>query len=277
MSDAYFLLNDVNFSNANLRDAHFDYYDLTDSSLQGAKLDGATFQSTGLKNVDFNGATFNSTTIIGCDLSSARGLQHAKHSSSSIIDTQTLFLSRSIPADFLRGAGVPDSLITFLPSMRVGMQPIEFYSCFISHSHRDEEFCKRLHSRMQQEKLRVWYSPEDMPGGKKLHEEIDQAIRVHDKLLLVLSKESMNSKWVATEIRRARRRERQEGTRVLFPIRLVPFEEIRDWELFDADEGVDLAAEIREYLIPDFSHWKDHDAFEAAFARLLRDLKNEAK
>jgi len=34
-----------------------------------------------------------------------------------------------------------------------------------------------------------------------------------------------------------------------------------------------LAAEVREYFIPDFSNWKDHDAFEAAFDRLLRDLK----
>jgi hypothetical protein len=24
---------------------------------------------------------------------------------------------------------------------------------------------------------------------------------------------------------------------------------------------------------PDFANWKDHDAFEAAFARLIRDLK----
>jgi hypothetical protein len=31
--------------------------------------------------------------------------------------------------------------------------------------------------------------------------------------------------------------------------------------------------EIRKFFIPDFTHWKDHDAFEAAFARLIEDLK----
>ena len=30
---------------------------------------------------------------------------------------------------------------------------------------------------------------------------------------------------------------------------------------------------MREYPIPDFSNWRDHDSFEAAFARLLDDLK----
>ena len=48
---------------------------------------------------------------------------------------------------------------------------------------------------------------------------------------------------------------------------------LEEWELFDADRAEDLAAEIRQYFIPDFSNWKDHDSFEAGFARLLRDLR----
>jgi hypothetical protein len=35
------------------------------------------------------------------------------------------------------------------------------------------------------------------------------------------------------------------------------------------------AVELREYFIPDFSHWKEHAQFEAAFARLLNDLRAE--
>ena len=48
---------------------------------------------------------------------------------------------------------------------------------------------------------------------------------------------------------------------------------VREWECFDADSGKDLGEEIREYLIPDFSNWKDHDSFETAFGRLIKDLK----
>jgi TIR domain len=155
------------------------------------------------------------------------------------------------------------------------MQPIQFYSCFISYSTKDEDFAKRLRSRMVEEKLRVWFAPEDMEGGKKLHEQVDRAIQVHDRLLVVLSEESIKSEWVKDEIRRARRAEVRESRRKLFPIRLVDFKTIEEWELFDADLAEDLAAEIRQYFIPDFSNWKDHDSFEAAFARLLKDLKSE--
>ena len=76
-------------------------------------------------------------------------------------------------------------------------------------------------------------------------------------------------------IRKARKAEIKEGKRKLFPIRLVDFNKIRVWECFDADSGKDLGVEIREFFIPDFSNWKGHDSFEAAFARLLKDLKAE--
>jgi hypothetical protein len=33
---------------------------------------------------------------------------------------------------------------------------------------------------------------------------------------------------------------------------------------------------VREYFIPDFSDWKDHDSYQTAFQRLVNDLKAEA-
>src|SRR5215471_10258158 len=47
----------------------------------------------------------------------------------------------------------------------------------------------------------------------------------------------------------------RERRRVLFPISICSFTELRDWECFDADAGKDSAREIREYFIPDFSNW----------------------
>jgi hypothetical protein len=32
---------------------------------------------------------------------------------------------------------------------------------------------------------------------------------------------------------------------------------------------------IREYFIPDFSNWEDHDAYKLAFDRLLKDLQGK--
>lgn len=251
--------------------------DLSKADLSEAILSGANLTGTVLDGTRFKAAIIGWTVLGDVDLSTAKELETIRHQGPSIIGIDTLYRSRGkIPETFLRGCGVPDGLIAHLPSLLGAQHAIQFYSCFISYSHKDEEFAKRLYSRMRDEHLRVWYAPEDMKGGRKIHEQINEAIRVHDKLLLVLSDNSMASEWVKTEVRRARRREAREGRRVLFPIRLLPFDRIRDWESFDADTGKDMGVEIREYFIPDFSNWKDRDSFEAAFKRLLADLKAEA-
>jgi hypothetical protein len=227
---------------------------------------------------DLTAAHVVGTTFGGIDLSETRGLEAVDHSGPSVVGVDTLYASHGkIPELFLRGCGVPDGLIEYLPSLVGSLEPIEFYSCFISHSSTDHEFCKRLYSRMRDEHLRVWLDQEDIKPGRKIRDQIDEQIRRHDKLLLVLSESSMASDWVASEIYRARQREQREGRQLLFPVRLAPFETIIEWECFDSDSGVDIAREIRAYHIPDFSEWKDHDAFEREFAKLLTGLRSETE
>jgi hypothetical protein len=48
---------------------------------------------------------------------------------------------------------------------------------------------------------------------------------------------------------------------------------LKKWECLDSATGEDLAEEVRKYHILDFSNWKNHDAFERAFARLETDLR----
>ncbi|MEP6667579.1 MAG: toll/interleukin-1 receptor domain-containing protein [Chthoniobacter sp.] len=266
----------------NCQGAHLQMTDLTNSLLFQAKLVESdlwrtNFSCAWLTETDFSKSRIEGTIFDEVDLSEARGLETVRHSGPSVIGISTIYASKGrISEVFLRGCGVPESLIDYLPSLVGAQEGIRFYSCFISYSSEDEEFAKRLHSKMRDAHLRVWFAPEDIQGGKKLHEQIETAIRIHDKLLIVLSEASLQSEWVMTELRKAFKAERREGKRKLFPVRLVDMETIKAWECFDADSGKDLATELREYFIPDFSHWKDHDKFEESFTRLLKDLKANA-
>jgi hypothetical protein len=121
--------------------------------------------------------------------------------------------------------------------------------------------------------VRCWFAPHSAELGRKLHEQIDEAIRMHEKVLLILSTSSMQSEWVKTEIAKARKREVDKGLQVLFPISLVPFRTIRQWECFDADTGKDSAREVPEYLIGDFSNWEVQEVYQKELTRLVRDLK----
>ncbi len=162
---------------------------------------------------------------------------------------------------------------TWIGNQQLIGNPIQFYSCFLSHSDYDREFAQCLYRRLRGVQLRTWYSPKDTQGGKKLSEQIDQAIRMYDKLLVVLSGQSLLSKSVQDELRNARKAELRDNKRKLFPIRLVDLDILNTWKCIDPDTGEDLAVEIREYYIPDFTNWKDDAAFERAFQRLLHDLQ----
>jgi TIR domain len=208
------------------------------------------------------------------DLSDVTGLDTIIHFGPSSIGVDTIYRSRgAIAEEFLRNCGVPDDFIEYTLYVVGKSQALQFYSCFISYSTRDEEFVKLLHARLRRAHVRVWFAPKDMKGGLKLYDQIDHAIQVYDRLLIVLTNNSLGSEWVKTEIRKARAVEVEENRRKLFPIRLVDFETVQRWKCFDYDRGKDLGVELREYFIPDFSNWTDHHSFEKSFERLLNDLR----
>jgi hypothetical protein len=105
-----------------------------------------------------------------------------------------------------------------------------------------------------------------MKIGARIRTAIDESIRVYDKLLLVLSENSVSSQWVEQEVETALRKERQPGGGgVLFPVRL-------DDSVLEVSEGWPALVKDTRH-VGDFTRWKEHDSYATAFERLLRDLK----
>jgi uncharacterized protein YjbI with pentapeptide repeats len=265
-------LREANLERARLAGADLAGAVLLDVKLRFADLSGAYVRATSLAGASLEGTRLRGTTFADVDFRRAKDLDRARHDGPSSIGLDSIYLSEGhIPESFLRGCGVPENFITYVKSLTGAA--LDFYSVFISYSAKDQTFADRLHADLQARGVRCWFAAHDIRGGRKIYEQIDEAIRVYDKLLLILSDASMTSDWVAEEIARARKHERRENRRMLFPISIVPYDAVRDWQRFDADAGKDSAREVREYFIPDFSAWKDHDSYSRAFERLLRDLK----
>jgi len=273
-------LSDANLSGANLSRADLSGADLSRANLATANLINADLSDANLCGADLSGADLSGAELIevvfaDVDLSKTKGLDACVHRGPSTLDHRSLQRSGSLPEVFLRGCGLPDELITYLPSLH-NAGPIQFYSCFISYSTANQDFADRLYADLQAKGVRCWFATHDMRPGQKLHEQIDKAIRDYDRLLLILSHESMSSEWVKTEIARARQKEVALKRRVLFPLALVPFRDVAGWQQFDADIGGDTAKEIREYYLPDFSDWKgNHDAYQQSFDKVIAALKSD--
>lgn len=265
-------LRDSDFIGAALRGVMFIGANLCRANFRGADLSGADFDSADLSSADFtNAIVYNAKmgyTILGdLDLSLVNGLHTVRHIGPSTIGIDTIYRSQGkIPEIFLRHAGVPDNFIEYMHSLVD--EAFQFYTCFISYSSKDEDFAERLYKDLQGAGVRCWYAPHDLPIGKPIIRGLDEAIRVHDKTLLVLSAHSVKSRWVEQEVEMAYAKEIQGDNpmTVLFPIRL-------DNAVMETD--VTWADTIRRTRnIGDFTKWKDYDAYQKSFKHLISDLKS---
>ena len=265
-------LFEANLRRAHLSGAHLSGADLSGADLSRAELRSAHLSFAHLRRADLSGADLSGAflleTILGdTRLTGATGLDSCVHDGPSTIDHRTLAKSGKLPMAFLRGCGLPDALIDYLPAL-LG-DALQFYSCFISYSSKDQDFAERVHADLQNKGVRCWFAPEDLKIGARTRPAIDEAIRVRDKLLLILSEKSIESDWVEKEVETAFEEESRRKETVLFPIRL-------DNTVMETGEA--WAADIRRTRnIGDFRNWKKHDAYQKAFERLIRDLKQEAE
>lgn len=164
---------------------------------------------------------------------------------------------------------------TSLPAPGIDWAPT--YSVFISYSHQDEEFAKALFNDLELHGLRVWYALDSVRAGEKLTVQLTRGIEHYDKLLLVLSENSISSEWIQYEIRTALEMARSRGLNPLVPIRLTSIEAFEKWRSIDPKTGTDLAEEVRGYFIPDFSKWRDPDVFSDCVNQLVASLRRRDK
>jgi uncharacterized protein YjbI with pentapeptide repeats len=250
---------------------------LTRADLSRSYLKGVNLSRARLREVNFSEAIFADTILANSDLSTAKGLDTAHHRGPSIISIDTIFESKgNIPQVFLRGCGVPEDFITYMPSLVAGLQPIQFYSCFISYSHADKSFARRLYAELQARGIRCWLDEHQLLLGDKMYTEVDRGIRTRDKVLLCCSEGSLNSWWVDKEITIAIEEEeylwKQRGKEVL---KLIPLN--LDGYLFTDEWKNGRSAEIKSRLAADFTGWEaDNSKFEAEFEKLVRSLRADA-
>jgi len=159
---------------ADLSGADLDRANLGGAKLNGADLGGAILNSASLSSADLSRATLYETVFGDTNLTRAKGLETCQHLAPSTIDHRTLQRSGPLPLAFLRGVGLPGNLIHYLPSLQ--NQPIQFYSCFISYSSKDQDFVERLHADLQNKGVRCWFAPHDMSWGAKTWDAIDEAL-----------------------------------------------------------------------------------------------------
>jgi uncharacterized protein YjbI with pentapeptide repeats len=288
-------LSHANFLQAELATADLSHTDLsgadlTRAGLVGADLSGADLAGAELRNTDLTGAKLGGADLRGAmllgavlgavDLSDC-DLTRVRHVGPSVVGIPTLQVTaagiRMNPGNqgpvevFFRGCGVPDEAIDLFRTWIA--RPIEFYSCFISYSHADKAFARRLFDALQGRGIRCWLDEHELLPGQKMHDEIDRGIRLWDKVLLCCSKASLLSWWVDKEVGHAfakeeqLHRERGEHVLALVPLNL-------DGHLLEGKWKSGWAHDVKGRLAADFTGWDtDNAKFEEQFERVVKALQ----
>lgn len=148
---------------------------------------------------------------------------------------------------------------------------IEFHSCFISYSHRDEEFATKLCDLLTSHGVSCWLDRHELTPGDDMFRAVDEAIRTFDKLILCCSENSLNSWWVNREIENVLTREMKVyktiGRAELKIIPVLLDDSFHEWD------GPN-ATELRRRLALDARNWRnDQLVLEKAVGQLLKAIR----
>ena len=125
---------------------------------------------------------------------------------------------------------------------------------FISHSHQDKPFVRRLATDLVQAEIDVWIDEVEIRVGESLVAKIQEGIESSDFIAAVLSRSSIGSSWVREELHMALT-DQINGKRVrVLPIKI---------------DDCELPGFLRSRLYCDFS---DQSRYRDAFRRLVRDI-----
>ena len=263
--------------NSDLTEALLSRADLHKTDMAGANLSIAdladtNFEDANCQSVIFDATVFSHTRLLCTDFRNAKGLEKAITHGPSFLDAETITKSGHLPKVFLRGCGINEAAIqaSYHENVEVIAQRLEsggkYYSCFISYSTKNSEFVERLYHDLQESDVRCWFAPYDLKIGERTLDSIYSAIRQREKLIVVLSEQSIDSYWVREEVEKALAEERDRGDTVIFPIRI-------DDEVMNCTMAwAELLKNTRQ--IGNFCNWDKQENYNRTFERLLRDLQN---
>jgi hypothetical protein len=129
-------------------------------------------------------------------------------------------------------------------------------SVFISYTQHDKERARRIAHALAGHAISVWLDQDEILPGDALRPKIEEAIRSSEYFLVLLSRSSLNSKWVTRELEVALQHNADAARRRIIPVRV---------------ENVAIPPQLEEFRYVDLT-----GDFEQGIAEIVRTIERGA-
>jgi hypothetical protein len=123
---------------------------------------------------------------------------------------------------------------------------------FLSYAAKDKKYAERLAGELKNSGASVWFDEWELQVGDSLRQRIDEAIAISDYLLILLTPNSINSRWIQAEWRAVFSNELNERAITVIPVLL---------------EDCEIPTDLADRLYLDLRY-----NFPAGVARLVEQL-----
>jgi acetyl-CoA carboxylase beta subunit len=125
---------------------------------------------------------------------------------------------------------------------------------FISYCHTNKDFANRIAKDLDACNTDIWIDIQGLDIGDSLPDKIEKSIEKSDFLIIILSKDSVKSKWVNKEIEIAYHYQQKNGKLVILPLLI---------------EDCDIPQQIENIVYADF---RDDANYEGQFRKILKAM-----
>lgn len=92
---------------------------------------------------------------------------------------------------------------------------------FISHTKKDKPFVRQLVSMLKKDGIDTWFDEVEIKIGESIHQKVNEGLKQSDFFAVVLSKSSIQSKWVQEELSSASSMEKYNSSGIyVLPIQI---------------------------------------------------------
>jgi len=269
-------LSNSNFSQANLSGAvlsrtDLSWADFSNANFSNAYLMHTNFYRTDLSSANFNSASLRRTLFSFTDLSKVKNLELCHFEGPCSLDYHTLTVSKPLPQSFLQGIGLPNDYIEYIKSLPEPLH--QCYSCFIAYSEKDNDFSQKLYNDLKNTGIDCERWREGVKIGDRIIRWIHQAVEDYDKVIVILSKNSLKSENVHREISRTLKKElalrkKDPDAEVLIPVKVDDY-------INSSYCKYEHTSELTDKRIGNFMKWEDPNSYQKAFQLLLTHLEKK--